>query len=355
MRLHDTFPLYSITCKKLSARSAGGVLLTMQPGNMTIARGFGPPSGDSFQKLLLRISDAAAQGASPDSLIQLFCRATRDFFQVSGAYFWQVVSPDELIGAEADGLLAERFRGLRLKADESAVAMEAVRSRRTVYVNDLDPRRYPTAATFQARSMMAAPLVVSNEVSGAAAFLHDADANFFSEDLAAKATILAGQLGSLLEATRLTQASREEHRRVEILAEVAHALHGVPDVSAVIEALADRVRILLRTRLVCVLLRQEGPFELRAVAAETPQLATSVRSRHDRTALRFSADLAARAVAAGEPITVSIDPGSQALGNLAPSGMLVAAPFRTSRTQGAILVYPRQEGAFNAEEKSLVS
>jgi len=327
----------------------------MQPGNTTITPEFGPPSSDSFQKLLLRISDAAARGTSGDSLIQLFCRATRDFFQVNGVYFWQVASPDELVGAEADGLLAERFRGARLKADESAVAMEAVRSRRTVFVNDVDPHRYPMAAAFQARSMMAAPLVVSNEVIGAAAFLHDADANFFNEDLAAKATILAGQLGSLLEATRLTQASREEHRRVEILAEVAHALHGTPDVSAVIEALADRIRVLLRTRLVCVLLRQEGPFQLRAVAAETPQFANSIRARHDRRALRFSADLAGRAVAAGEPITVSIDPESHAFGDIVPSGMLIAAPFRTSRTQGAILIYPRQEGTFSSEEKSLVS
>ncbi len=35
--------------------------------------------------------------------------------------------------------------------------------------------------------------------------------------------------------------------------------------------------------------------------------------------------------------------------------MLIAAPFRTSRTQGAILVYPRHDGVFTAEEKSLVS
>ena len=320
-----------------------------------MVQGTGPRSDDSFQKLLLDISDAAARGTDASSLLQLFCRATREFFKVSGTYFWRLASSEELVGAEADGLMAEHFRGARLKAGESAVAMEAVRSRRTVYVNHLDPLRYRMAGEFHARSIMAAPLVVANEIIGTAVFLHDSDPRFFNDDLAAKATILAGQLGSLLEATRLTQASREEHRRVEILAEVAHALHGVPDVSAVIEALADRVRILLRTRLVCVLLRQEGPFELRAVAAETPQLATSVRFRHDRIALRFSADLAARAVAAGEPITVSIDPGSHSLGNLAPSGMLVAAPFRTSRTQGAILVYPRQEGAFNAEEKSLVS
>ena len=35
--------------------------------------------------------------------------------------------------------------------------------------------------------------------------------------------------------------------------------------------------------------------------------------------------------------------------------MLIAAPFRTSRTEGTILVYPRTDGSFTAEEKSLVS
>ena len=181
----------------------------MQPGNTTVVQGTGPRSDDSFQKLLLDISDAAARGTDASSLLQLFCRATREFFKVSGTYFWRLASSEELVGAEADGLMAEHFRGARLKAGESAVAMEAVRSRRTVYVNHLDPLRYRMAGEFHARSIMAAPLVVANEIIGTAVFLHDSDPRFFNDDLAAKATILAGQLGSLLEATRLTQASRD--------------------------------------------------------------------------------------------------------------------------------------------------
>ncbi|MBZ5719414.1 MAG: PAS domain S-box protein [Acidobacteriia bacterium] len=287
--------------------------------------------------------------------MQLFCRATREFFQVSGAYYWQLASAEELVGTEADGLMADRFRGVRLKTTQSAVAIEAIRKRRTVYVNRLDCSRYPLAEEFHAKSIMAAPLVVSNEAIGAAVFLHESEPEFFNDDLAAKATILAGQLGSLLEAGRLTLESREEHRRAEILAEVAQVLHAVPDDAAVVEAVADRLRVLLRTRLVCILLRQGGAFGLRAVAAETPQLAASVRARHDRKGLNFTADLATRAVAAGEPITVAIDPATHALGDLIPAGVLIAAPFRTSLTQGAVLVYPRQDGAFSAEEKSLVA
>jgi PAS domain S-box-containing protein len=315
-----------------------------------------PNSDEAFQKLLLRIAAKAAERPDPAALIQLFCAATREFFQVSGVYFWRRHSADELIGEQADGKLAERFIGLRLLPQQSAVTAEAVQSRRTIFVNQVQASpTFPAARQFEARSLMAAPLVVFDEVIGAATFLHDSDEGFFNEDLAAKATILAGQLGSLLEATRLGEASREEHRRAEILAEVAHALHGTPDVAAVIEALADRLRVLLRTRLVSVLLRREGPFELRAVSAETPQLANSFRASHDRQTIRFAADLAQRAVSAGEVITLSISSDQHSLGSMVSSGMLIAAPFRTSRTQGAILVYPRLDGVFTTEEKSLVS
>src|SRR6266853_2893858 len=101
--------------------------------------------------------------------------------------------------------------------------------------------------------------------------------------------------------------------------------------------------------------RREGPFELRAVSAETPQLANSFRAGHDRQTIRFAADLAQRAVSAGESITISISSDQHSLGSMVSSGMLIAAPFRTSRTQGAILIYPRHDGTFTAEEKSLVS
>jgi PAS domain S-box-containing protein len=327
----------------------------MPAGNPTVVSPARHRSDESFQRLLLRLADNAGHLPDASALIQLFCRETREFFQVSGTYFWRLIAPEELIAAEADGLKAEDFRGTRLQASGSAVAAEAVRSRQAVYVNHVDPDRYPMAAEYGARSIMAAPVLVSNQVIGATVFLHDSVPDFFNDDLAAKATILAGQIGSLLEIKRLTQAFEDQHHRTQILAEVAHLLHGAPDAVAVAEAVADRLRILLRTPLVCVLVRHDGQFELGAVAAENAALATSVRARHDRTALRFSADLASRALAAGDSIASVIDPVSHSLGDLVPAGMLIACPFRTTRTQGAILVYPRQAGVFTAAEKSLVS
>ena len=315
----------------------------------------GPRADDAFQKLLLQFSEAAAQGTRGPALIRLFCQATRRFFHVDGTYFWRCDSADELVGAEADGWMAEGFPGRRLRARESTVAQDAIAQRRTLYVNDPPPGRYSIADEFHAKSLMAAPLVVSNEVIGAAVFLQATESDYFNDDLAAKATILAGQLGNLLEASRLTWVAREEHRRAEILGEVAQAVHAASDSAAVAQAVAERLRILLRTQLVCVLLRPGTSVGLHAVAAESPQLAASARARFDRKGLQFAADLTARAIAAGEPITAAIDPAIHALGDLVPTGMLLAAPIRTSCAEGAVLIYPRPEGAFSHEEKSLLS
>src|ERR1700676_1903719 len=108
-----------------------------------------PNSDEAFQKLLLRIAAKAAERADAASLIQLFCVATREFFQVSGVYFWRRHGGDELVGEQADGKLAERFIGLRLLPQQSAVTADAVRRRRTVVVNRLQANpAFPAAQQF---------------------------------------------------------------------------------------------------------------------------------------------------------------------------------------------------------------
>ena len=206
---------------------------------------------------------------------------------------------------------------------------------------------------------MAAPLLVSGEVIGAIAFVHSAPDAAFNDDSVAKVTILAAQLGTALEALRLNQLSREEHRRASILVEVATALHGLPDAAAVMESIADRLRLLLHSPAVLVFLLQEKVqpekvFQLQAVSTDLPRLALSIRSRFEQNDLRSALEIASRAVAAGERITVSID-GASHFGEDSPPGVLIAAPFRTSRSHGAILVYPHSAHPFTQEDKTLVS
>jgi PAS domain S-box-containing protein len=308
----------------------------------------------TFQELLLDLSRGAFQNSEPDQLILSFCQQTRQFFHACGAYFSRSTSEGDLLGAEADGFDTERFRGLRLRPGDQAVSLEAVQSRCAIFHNDVDMGRYPKLAQCPATSIMSAPLMVCNEIVGAITFLHDNPDSRFDEDSAAQATILAIQLGTALEALRLNQLSREERRRAMILAEAATALHSLPDASAVIEDIADRLRALLQSPAVLIFVQEEGSFHLRAVSTGTPALARVIRSRSEAKRLRSALEIGARAVAAGEPITVSID-GAAHFGAGAPSGVLIAAPFRTSRSPGAILVYPRSASPFTPEEKTLVS
>ncbi len=322
-------------------------------------------SEEAFQKLLLELSRAAFQSSDPGQLIRSFCKLTRAFFHASGAYFWKCSPDGGLVGADADANVeeVEIFRGIRRTAEDTSIAIEAVQKRRAFFVNHLDAACYPWLNSNGAHSAMAAPLLVSGEVIGAIVFLKSAsevgsraaglDVGF-DDDAVAKVTILAAQLGTALEAVRLNQLSREEHRRASILVEVATALHGLPDTAAVMESIADRLRVLLHSPAVLVFVQQEKLFHLQAVSTEAPRVALAIRSRFEKNDLRSPLEIASRAIAAGERITVSID-GASHFGEESPAGVLIASPFRTSRSHGAILVYPRAGSVFNQEDKTLVS
>jgi PAS domain S-box-containing protein len=329
-----------------------GAPLTTHTGKS--GRGDASQSDEAFQKLLLELSRAAFQSTDPSQLIRSFCTLTRAFFHASGAYFWSRSADGELVGTEADADQAESFRGIRRRAGDASIAMDAVQRRRAFFVNHLDVARYPWLAECHAHAAMAAPLLVSGEVVGAITFLQSAPHARFDDDAVAKVTILAAQLGTALEALRLNQLSREEHRRASILVEVATALHGLPDTAAVMESIADRLRLLLHSPAVLVFVQQEKIFQLQAVSTEAPKLAGEIRTRFQQNDLRSSLEIATRAVAAGERITVSID-GASHFGEDSPPGVLIAAPFRTSRSHGAILVYPRLAIPFTQEDKTLVS
>src|SRR5271154_6437034 len=111
-----------------------------------------PASDDKFQELLLSLAAKASERPDSGALIQFFCRATREFFQVAGVYFWRCQSADELIGQQGDGKLVEVFVGLRLRSLESAVTAQAVRRQRTMLANHVDSTAFPAAAMLAARS-----------------------------------------------------------------------------------------------------------------------------------------------------------------------------------------------------------
>jgi PAS domain S-box-containing protein len=126
------------------------------------------------------------------------------------------------------------------------------------------------------------------------------------------------------------------------------------DVSVFLDELADLARRTLRTKLVCVISDAPAISPL-AIATENPEALASVRSHYGRRALEFALDLTRRALAAGEIISVNIDPATHGLEDRVSAGMLLAVPLRTSQFKGAILVYPRAEGIYSVQEKALLS
>jgi len=305
----------------------------MHAGNTTLRSV--PRLNTSFQKVLLDFATAAASGMDPASFLGLFLRSTKELFKVSGTYFWRVTEQNYLVGEAAYGHMAEEFRGITLRSNDSAVASEAVRTRRTVFVNDLDEARYPTAGRYQARSIMAAPLIVGGEVTGAIVFLDTDNPTFFNEDLVAKATILAGQLGTLLEVARLIRLSGEQRRRGQILIECLQVLQAVPDISAVLQALAERFRIVFSARFVCVVLNAGTGFSLKAVAAESSEIEDSLRKNSDRVSAAIGNVTQRISLAQSR---VAIQTGNlDELSEFAAFGISIAAPLRTNHSSGAVL------------------
>ena len=128
--------------------------------------------------------------------------------------------------------MADQFRNVRLKTNQSAIVVETVQTRKPILVNSVDTDRYPMARQFQVRSILAVPLLMFDGAIGATVFVHTTDPEFFNQDHLNKASILAAQLGSLLEAARLTHQANEEKRRAAILAEVAQSFSAEPDCNA---------------------------------------------------------------------------------------------------------------------------
>ncbi|MBV9340337.1 MAG: PAS domain S-box protein [Acidobacteria bacterium] len=311
------------------------------------------PPDDPFQKLLLAFTAAASRALSPADILKVFCSLTRSYFQASGSYVWRLRPPDQLLGAAADGWMAEHFRRLRLRVGESTMAREALRRRRAVYTNVLSSTDFRIFSEFHARSALAVPLIARGEILGAALYLATSDAPLFAAHHQDEAGILADELRGALEAIGFAEPGREDERR-QASAEAAEGPAPLPEVAVLVSEVADRVRALLRAPLVAILVGPRGECRLWALATENPDMAPSVRARFRPRDISFAADLAERAIAAGAAINVAIDPAAHSLADLVSPGTLVACPFQTATKAGAVLVYPRREGPFSGEEKSLL-
>ncbi|HSA92359.1 MAG TPA: PAS domain S-box protein [Terriglobales bacterium] len=151
-----------------------------------------------------------------------------------------------------------------------------------------------------------------------------------------------------------TLVDDQELRRAQVLAECAQILNSRLDISVALRALVGAVVDLSRARFAVLLVREGERLRPLASAAESQQLAQSIASGFEQHGWQGAEDLVARACDSGELVTGSIS-SSNGLEDLLPTGQAVAAPFRTPRSKGALLVFSRSRGTFDATQKSLIS
>jgi len=291
-------------------------------------------SAQVFQEILLRFSNAVAEGADFTALIRLFCQTAKTFFDVSGVYYWNLEDMDRLVAVDAEGHMAAEFLASTLLLEESAVATEAIEGRRTVFVNHLEMERYPMAARFGARAMLAAPLVVSGEVIGVAVLLHDSDADFFTADLASKATILASQLGSMVEVARRRESSFEERERAVQLMDLTHALQSTFSVETITLTLVRKLRTLLDAAL--VVLYSQGTDGLEPCALATDDVPDALGAAQAETLAHAEGAKLLATVSSELPAAISFD--SSLRGGVVPFGEAVAVRVKLASSHAILLV-----------------
>jgi two-component system NtrC family sensor kinase len=245
-------------------------------------------------------------------------------------------------------------RVARTCATEESIAWSAVRKGRAFSVSHLEAGHDLWLVAHHASAALAAPVLVSGQVIGAVVYIKTEHGAVFEHETVAKLGVLVSQLGTAVEALCLNQLSSEAQRQATILIDVASTLRGLADPAAVVERVAESIRAVLHSPATLAFNQQLGVFHLQAVSTDGPRLAHDIIDRFERNDLRSALEIARRAVAAGDRITVSIDRSSH-FGEDSPPGVLVAVPFSTALSQGAILVYPRADNPYTQADKTLIS
>jgi len=306
-------------------------------------------SASALQEALLRFSRAVSEGADLRQLIRLWCVTAREIFQVSGAYYWSLDEEEQLVARDAEGHMASDLMAARFEPGESAVAMEAIRTRQTIFVNELQAERHAIAGRFAARALLAAPLIVGGEPVGVAVLLHARDPRYFNDDLAAKAAILTAQLGSMVEIARLREASLEERERAVQLVELTHALQASLDPEEIHRLLVERVRALFDAAFVVMYLLEGETLLPKAVAAG---LSPALAAAHAETLAHASGARLSATAASELPAAIRFE--ATLRGGVVAFGDALAVRVKTAAHTGVLLACFRPEAPARGREFRLL-
>ena len=237
-----------------------------RPARMDINRQTAEPSlasifTDDFEHVLLVLASAASRGEEFLPLVQLFLPLTLQYFGVTGVSCW-LLRGEELVALSAEGANAEQFDGARLKLSQRSVAVDAVLSGRTVFVNDMPAHpEFSFAMELPSQAILSAPLIVYGEVKGVITLVQNDPGRDFHDGVANKATILALQLGSFLESARLTRISSEEQHRAEDLMSMALELSSSIRLPELVQSFTRRAADMLHAESAALALTRATQLE----------------------------------------------------------------------------------------------
>jgi PAS domain S-box-containing protein len=161
--------------------------------------------GSEFQAFLLRLGEVAREVGDARNLADRFCSLCAAYFGVSTAQLWRI-EDGWLTSSGATGR-GDQIQSPRFRLQDASLVEQALRQQRTLFVNHRNPAE-TVDAQFAGHSLLAAPVVLFGEAPGVLTLLHASETGRFDDDVAARATVVATHLGSLLEIQRLRESSQ---------------------------------------------------------------------------------------------------------------------------------------------------
>ncbi len=194
---------------------------------------------------LNKAGQAVVSELDRNRMLELVIEETRELLGVEAASIL-LCEPacDELVFAAAADSISGHLVGLRMPID-TGLAGWVVRQRQPVMVNDAysDPRFYrqvDAQTGLTTRSLLAAPLMIRDEVVGVVEAINKVGGQFTSLDLEVLET-MAGSAAIAIENARLFQAEREQRELAETLREVGATLVSTLAVETVLDRILEQV------------------------------------------------------------------------------------------------------------------
>ncbi|MHB8524584.1 MAG: GAF domain-containing sensor histidine kinase [Candidatus Acidiferrales bacterium] len=180
-----------------------------------------------FERLLARIL-VPGRKRTVESVIRLYCRSAKAFFNAEGVSYWEFAASDEVVVRHSEG--QPRFpvghRSLRLS--ENALFVRAFSSRRVVLSRCTPAESSPADAIFGAPSWLLVPVQLSGNSRGVFVLVYRAALLDLNPRVAKQAEIFAAVFeataGSLLRAPSASAAERRAQGLMNLAVELKPAL-----------------------------------------------------------------------------------------------------------------------------------